>query len=237
MPTALDLITRSYRLFGYLDPIETPEAEDANQGLETLNELVEHLGTMRQTVYIVERSAHPLSASTQSYTIGAGGVFNIARPQNIEYWSITPDRAATPVYELPFRRPLTVEEWQRIPVKGTTGSYPTDIYYDHGWTAGLGTIQVYPIPTTSNPDLILYTPTALAAFADLTTNYTFPRGYLRMLRYQLAVELAEEKGRPITDKLEKKATEALAAVKRANFRPKPMQFDAAIAGVGRPFNI
>lgn len=231
MPSATDLITRSLRLLGVLDAVDTPEAEDLAIGKVALDDFVDGLGIERAAVFTVARTVQALTAATATYTIGTGGVFNQVRPTWIDRVSVRPDRTASPVLELPLGRPLTLEEWQAIPVKTNTGPYPTALYYDHAWTAGLGLISVYPVPTVSVCDLVLYTPTPAAAFADLTTVYTLPPGWARMYRYNLAVEMADDFGVKPSTRVERIAAQSLAAVKRANWRPSDAALDPMTPGL------
>jgi hypothetical protein len=126
---------------------------------------------------------------------------------------------------------MTLAEYQAIPIKTTTGSRPTAIYYDHAWAAGLGTITVYPVPDNSVCDLVLYTPGEAAVFADLTTVYTFPKGWSRMYRFCLAVELADDFGVTVSARVERIAIESLAAIKRSNFRMTDARLDPAMPGM------
>ncbi|MCX6550363.1 MAG: hypothetical protein NTY02_05030 [Acidobacteria bacterium] len=236
MPSATDLITRSLRLLGVLDATDTPSAEDLAIGKIALDDFVDGLGAERASLYMVTRSVYPLTSGTAAYTIGTGGAFNQVRPVWIEGASVRPSRTASPAIEIPLGRPLTLAEYQAIPVKTTTGPYPTACYYDHNWVAGLGTITVYPVPDNSVCDLVLYTPTAATGFADLSTVYTFPPGWARMYRYCLAIELASDFDAQPSARVQQIAKESLAVVKRANFRPTDASLDPAmpgLRGVGR----
>lgn len=239
MPSATDLITRSLRLLGVLDAIDTPSAEDLAAGKVALDDFVDALGVERASIYTVSRAVHSLSSGVSSYTIGTGGTFNQVRPVWIDNASVIPDGSASPVVEIPIGRPMTMSEYQSLPVKTTTGSHPLALYYDHAWTSGLGTIIVYPVPDNSLCDLVLYTPGVLSPFADLTTVYTYPPGYGRMLRYNLAMELADDFGATPSQRIERIAKESIAAVKRANARPHDARIDAGLPGMraGGRFNL
>ena len=55
------------------------------------------------------------------------------------------------------------------------------------------TLSFWPIPN-AQVNFALYTWTALAQFPDLVSDQDFPPGYLKALRYNLAVDLAPEFG-------------------------------------------
>lgn len=67
-------------------------------------------------------------------------------------------------------------------------------------------------------------------FADATTAYTYPDGYNRALRLNLAVELAADYGAAPTPELLKDSKDALNKIKRANWQIREMSVDAALTG-------
>jgi hypothetical protein len=94
MPSATDLITRSLRLLGVLDPIDAASAEDLAIGKVALDDFVDGLGTQKASVFTVVRTVVPMVSGTATYTIGTGGTINIVRPTWIDAVSIRPDRTA-----------------------------------------------------------------------------------------------------------------------------------------------
>ena len=232
--TANDLIERTLKTIGVLASGETPSAGDAADAFVILNGMVDSWGTQRLTVYTTARTAFDLTASTQDYTIGTGGTFNIARPVWIVAASIIPDKDASSAQkiELPITSALNTTEWQQVAIKGTTSTYPLEFYYDKAWTAGLATISVWAVPSTSSSQLALYTPTALVQFADRTTDYTFPPGYEEALRYQLAMRLAPEFGRSISQEVHALAQDTFGNIKRANGSMETLGIDAALSAKG-----
>lgn len=234
--TGLALISSALKAIGVLGAGETADSEDTTDGLLRLNDLLDALGTERQSMFYVLRTTKTLTASTTSYTIGSGGSINIVRPTIIERAGLIIDTTATTPVEIPIPV-LTNQEYARDVIKTLTSALSTAIYYDHGWTAGLGIIYVLPIPTVSTTQLVLYTPQALTAFADLVTDYTFPPGYARFLRTNLALELAPEYGRPADPVLVQQAMDSKADVKRSNHRIAEMALPAGLGDSGGIYNI
>jgi len=227
--TANDVITRALRLLGVNDPTEAPTAEDGALGLSVLNEWIDALGVERQSVYVLTRTAHTLTASTASYSIGTGGAINIVRPVWIDHAGLILDTSAATPTEIPIRV-LQDDERSTIVQKTLTSSLTKAIWYDHAWSAGLGLIYVYPIPTVGTTQLVLYTPTALTEFADQSTDYTFPPAYRRAIVWNLANELAPYYPAASPDaRLGRVAAETLANVKRANTRLRGMPVDVPLA--------
>jgi hypothetical protein len=103
-------------------------------------------------------------------------------------------------------------------------------------TAPLGNVILWPVPSAVVP----LTMNISAQFAQIpllsTTITSWPIGAARMIRYALAIDLAEEYGSPITQSLMMKAAEAKADYMRANARPMPpMRFDDALTAHGNRF--
>jgi hypothetical protein len=232
--TANDLITRTMKTLGVLASGETPSSDEIDDGLTVLNNMVDTWSTERLSIYTVARGVFNLSASTQDYTIGSGGTFNIVRPLWIQAASIIPDKtaASSQILELPIPVGLTISQWQEVAIKGLTSTYPTQFFYDDNWVSGKATISVWPIPDNSNCQLVLYTPTALTQFADLTTEYTFPPGYEEALRYQLALRLGPEFGVMVNPDVRVLAAQAFANVKRVNIHTETLGIDNALLAEG-----
>lgn len=238
--SANDVVTRALRLLGVIDATATPSAEDMQAGFDALNDMVDNWSTQRQTIYKITRNVFSLTAGTAVYTLGTGGTWNIARPAWIDRVSVIPTNSGsgnTGPLEIPIGFALSVQAFQQLQMKTATSSYPRAIYWDRDWSAGLSTVQVYPVPTSSTSAIVLYAPTAVTKFADFSTLYTFPPGYVKAIRYNLAVELAPEFGIEVPDGVRRIAVESLADIKRANFAPVEAHFDAALIGRSSRYNI
>lgn len=226
--TAQDVINRAFRLINTAGGTgEAPTDAEAQDALAWLNSLIDAWGLTSLTKHFLRRTATTLTASTASYTIGTGGTINIVRPVEIRNAGLILDRtAATPV-EVRIAV-LTDDEYARWPQKTLETTYPLGVWYDRNWSAGLGRVYPLPIPDNGNTQLILYTLDAIAEFADLTTDYTFPPGYEEAFEYNLAVRLATPFGREVPEFVAMQARASLAAVKRANQRLAVVDVDPTI---------
>lgn len=240
MPTALPLIKGALQDLGVLASGEDPPTSESDEALLLLNELVETLGLDRGMLFTVLRTAKTLASGTASYTIGSGGSINIARPIWIDDAMLVYDTTASTPTEIPIDV-LNDEEYAGWPQKTLQAPLSQAIYYDHGWSAGLGLIYPLPIPNVNTTQLVLYTPQdAVTSFADVnTTSYSLAKGVRRLLRKQLALELAP--GYPaatVTPLLLKQAAESKAQFKSANVRPLLKRCDPALTGAsGGHWNI
>ncbi len=232
MPSANDFGKRALQLLGVIDTTSDPSPEDAEIAFEALNDWIDGLATQRLTIHTVARSTGTYTSSASSITIGSGGTYNIARPlwiQGAAY--LVP--ATSPAVESPIAV-WNDQEYQAEQVKAQTSTLPTALYYDYNWTAGLGNLYLWPIPTQALT-LILYTPTALTEFADHSTDYTFPPGYRRAITFNLANELAPWYPSVTPDpRIKEIAVESMANIKRANTRiPLAVMDPALLAMSGR----
>lgn len=229
MPSATTLVYGALRLCngGLARPGRTASPEELADGLLRLNDLVDAWGVERLTMYQLLRTLKTLASGTPTYTIGAGGSINMVRPDRIDYARLIIDTSASPVTEIDVAI-WTDQQWAAISQKTLTNPLPHGIYYDRGWTAGLGLISIWPIPNVGTTQLVLYTKQALTAFADLTTVYTFPPGYAEALRYNLALRLAPEFGGVRDTGTVQLAKDALGKIKRANIQAVQVGVDSAL---------
>lgn len=198
--------------------------------------MIDAWGVERLTMYFLARTLQTLTSGTASYTIGTNGTINIVRPLTIEKAGLIIDTSASPTTEMPIRV-FRDEEYTRIVQKSLASSYAQGIWYDHNWSAGLGRIYPWPVPNIGTTQLVIYTPTAIAEFADLSTNYTFPAGYGRALHWNLCIECAPEFAAELTQEIVDNARTSKAWLKRGNTRPRTLKVDAALVKDGGAYDI
>lgn len=228
MASANDFAAAALGLLNVIEPGTDPSSEDGQTAFDVLNRWVDGLGTQRQTIYFLTRTAHTLTGGTASYTIGSGGTINIARPVWLEAAGLILSTADATPTEAPIRV-LTEDEYQRWPQKSLQSSLPGAVYYDHNWSSGLGRVYPLPIPSVSTTQLVLYTPTAVTQFADQSTDYTFPPGYQRAIVFNLALELTPYyPSATAPPNLTLLAAQAMADVKRSNLRLSHVVIDGAV---------
>jgi hypothetical protein len=107
-------------------------------------------------------------------------------------------------------------------------TYPTSLYYDHNYIEGLGKVYLWPIPSSTTTQLVLYTPVQLSEFPTLDTDYNLPPGYRRFIRTNFAQEIASEYGKQLTSDQVMAARQSKAQIKRGNVRPAESRVDPAL---------
>jgi len=92
----------------------------------------------------------------------------------------------------------------------------------------LDNLNFWPVPNTGVNNVVLYSWKPLAELALITTVLSLPPGYERALKFALAVELAPEFGKALSDNVAALAIESKAAIKRMNYRPNYLMVDKEI---------
>lgn len=223
-----DLITATFKLIGSIAKTEVPDADEMADAFSRLKDMIDSWGAERQMMHRLTISTFSLVSGQQTYTIGAGGNFNIARPMFIQDAGLV-NTAYTPNFELPMRI-LTIDEWASLTIKSQTATQSWYLWYDYADATGLGNINIWPIPSVSTLQIALYIPTAISNFTAITDTIVLPPGYAECLRYNLAVRLCPEWGRPIDPVVAALAQETLARVQRANKRLDTLGVDDALIG-------
>lgn len=231
MSTVSDLIKGSLRLLGVIAQGETPTAQESADALSSLNDMLDSWSN--DGLLLFDRTIESLSivASTASYTIGTGGVFNTARPVRIIEAAFKQSGSNE---ELPLNI-LTSQEWARAYDKTLTSSLLSCLYYND--TFPLGTIYVWPVPTASGT-LVLTSDKPLSNYSAISDSVTLPPGYKKALRYNLALELAPEYGKQVSEIVFQQATESKANIMRTNTETILLKSDAlGMVNPSKPFNI
>lgn len=230
MATVRDLLSRSLKLIGVLADGETASASMAQDALSTLNDMTEAWGVEGLMIYENERQVFPLVGGQSLYTMGVSGNFNTQRPNLISYAGLELT-SSSPVIELPLEI-ITEQEWAMITDKNMSSTVPTRIYVVDSFP--LKKIYVWPVPSDAN-NLVLYTPKQINNFASINDTILLPPGYSRAIRYNLAVELAEEYGRELRSKTYEIAITSKAEIARLNTKNQIAIPDSF--GMGAGFNV
>lgn len=239
--TVSELITASLQDLRVLQVGETVSANDAAYALARLNDWINSLATEGLTVYSQARTTWTISTAA-SYTIGSGGVINCARPTgpmgvtNVGFQ----DTSVSPTIEYNLGPLLTEDAYAGIAQKALTSVYPQAMYYNPTFTSGLGLIYLWPLPTSTTLQGVIYTPVPVAEFAAISDTISLPPGYRRFLRTGLAKEIASAFDAPLTPDLQQAAMESKADIKRANLRLLDLSSGVAgliFGGAGPHYNI
>lgn len=224
MTTALGIVTSAMRKNGVLTKGEAPSADEAADGFEMLNDLLAGLSNDSLIVYARTLENFTLVGGTSSYTIGPSATFNTTRPVKIISAYV---RSGSIDY------PLTVvsdESFSTITYK-STGGIPEFLNYSNAYPTA--TIKLYPSPSSAY-ELFILTEKPLTAFSSLSTVVSLPPGWERMLKHNLAMEMAPEFGVQTPAEVVEIAKESKADIKSAVMSAKKMDWNS---GIGYDGNI
>jgi hypothetical protein len=163
---------------------------DSTEALGIANAFIDYLATQRLLVFQIGQYEFNVVANQQDYTIGPGAPdFPVPhRPVRIEFASLI--QVSSPDTSLPTYLPLSIlnaQDWASIAVPAITSSTPQKLYYKPDWPLGL--CRLWPVPQISN-QIALWLWEVIEQMVNLTDTISFPPGYYRMLKYNLAVEFA-----------------------------------------------
>lgn len=207
MTTAIGLITRAMRLAGSIGVGETPDDDEAADGLTALNSMMDSFSIERLMVYYIVEETLTLVAGTASYTMGSGGDLNTTRPTRIEdSCFIRYNNIDTPLQLLNF------EGYAAIVDKTTQSNIPAYLFPD--MRNPLVYLYFWPVPSSTGAVPHIFSWKQLQQFSALTTALALPPGHEEMIAFNLAVRWAgPEFGQKVPDEVK-----ALAAMSKANLK-------------------
>jgi hypothetical protein len=156
-------------------------------------------------------------ATPQVFNFTVPGDLKMARPLRVTN-SFTRITTGTNGLDYPIEV-ISQERYIEIGFKGISAPWPIVAWYNP--TMPLGNIYFYQNPSSAG-ELHLFTDNILTNLASLTQNVILPQGYVRMIKWNLARELAPEYGKEWTAIMEKAAKESWDAVKSLNSIPVPV---------------
>lgn len=221
-----DLIKGAARLVNVIATSETLTADELNDGLATLNDLLELWSTQNLAVYGAADVTFNTVAAQASYTLGPTGTWVGDRPVRINDWPSCRVSGVDFPIEL-----IGEQDYNLIPLKTQPGQIIERMLYVNDFPNGRVTLWPVPsavVPITFSVDRIL------TQVPNVATLMTFPPGYLLAMRYQLGIMLAPDYGRTVTEEVAAVARSSFAAIKRANKVRRTAGFDAGLVGHDGP---
>jgi len=228
--TARNMVDRAMRLARILGAGTAMTASEGANGLYALNSMLNSWQLERLSCYAIHKDESlTWTANAASMTVGSGGGLNITRPIKIEDIVFTYNSTDYPVEKM-----LTREQYDAIPIKTNTSSFPQWAFYDPAFT--LANLYVYPVPSAALT-LAIYSWQTLQNFGTLDTTLSLPPGYQKAIETNLAIEIAPEYNRTIPDDVRRMAAQAKANIKTVNAVSMVAQVDGALFDRARPWNI
>lgn len=210
--TLKELIYGALRAVGVISNAETPSADMIADAQTVLNMLLGSWGAERLVPYVTVSESLTLTISKGVYTIGItspASDFPSVRPIRIESAYVTVSGVDYPVYM------TSRDRYNEISAKTTEGT-PSKLYYSPEYPAGK--IYLYPEPLAAYT-LHIDSWKPMSELTVLTDTINMPGEFIRALRWNLAVELAPEFGKPIDPLIYKQAQDTLTILKRLHSYP------------------
>jgi len=213
MTTARTIIRRSMQKAGILSKNETPTADEANDALDTLKDVLAALSNEELMNHINLVENFTLTSGVASYTVGVGGTFNTSRPIFIKSGYV---RESTTDYGLEH---ISEVDYDAIGVKTTLG---TPFCFTYNGNNPLGSITFYPVPSI-NSTVYLRMMKPIATLT-LDTDFDMPPGWNLYITHQMAVLLAPEYGVQCPPEIEAIANKAKEVLEISTAKNRPMDF-------------
>jgi hypothetical protein len=231
MTTAGEQINGALRLIGQLAEGETPSAATSQDSLAALNQMIDSWNTERLSVFSTQDQVFSWPPNVLSRTLGPSGDFVGNRPILIDDATYFIDPASGISYGIKI---INQQQYDGIAVKTVTSTYPQVIWINMEYPNI--SMYVYPKPTKVL-EWHFISVEELTQPATLTTTLSFPPGYLRAFRYNLACEIAAEFGVEPSPQVKRIAMSAKRNLKRINNPDDVMSIPYAIVSTRQRFNI
>lgn len=225
----VDLATSAARLAGILASGETLQGSEPADCQLIAQQMIDEWQADGLKIFTDRIDTFPFILGTQTYTLGAGGNFNMPRPAHVTRMGCQILSNPTQPSEVPITL-LDTDGWANVRVKNISGSYPLFCYDDGAFP--LRNLNFWVIPGLSS-NVVIYSWAQLTTFPDWNvTDVTYPPAYAQALRYNLAVKLAPEFDMQLKPEVMMTAMSSLAALKDMNLPQPILRCDPGLSGTG-----
>ena len=229
--SAGDQINGALRLIGMLAEAETPSAATSADALSALNQMIDSWNTERLSVFTTQDQVFTWPVNQATRTLGPTGNFVGNRPVLVDDSTYFKDTSNGTSYGVKI---INEQQYNGIAVKNTTSTYPQVLYVNMGYPDI--TMTVYPVPTAPL-EWHIVSVEELTQPAVLATTLSFPPGYLRCFRFNLACEIAAEFGVEPSPQVQRIAMTSKRNIKRINNPDDVMAMPYGIVANRQRYNI
>jgi hypothetical protein len=229
--SAGDQINGAMRLIGMLAEGETPSAAASQDALSAMNQMIDSWNTERLSVFSTQDQVFTWPASTLSRTLGPTGNFVGNRPILVDDATYFRDAATNVSYGIKI---INQQQYNGIAVKTVTSTYPQVLWVNMTYPD----IEMYVYPVPLRPlEWHFVSVQELTEPATLATTLSFPPGYLRAFKYNLACEIAAEFGVEPSPQVQRIAMTSKRNLKRINNPDDVMAMPYGIVANRQRYNI
>jgi hypothetical protein len=193
--------------------------------------MIDSWNTERLSVYSTQDQVFTWPASTRSRTIGPSGDFVGNRPVLLDDSTYFRDATTNVSYGIKI---INQQQYDGIAVKTVTSTYPQIMWINMDYPNM--DMYVYPVPTRAL-EWHFISVDELVQPATLATALSFPPGYLRAFKYNLACEIAAEFGVEPSAQVQRIAMASKRNIKRINNPDDVMALPYSMVGTRQRFNV
>jgi hypothetical protein len=231
METAGDIINGALRLLGVLAEGETPSAETSQDALLAMNQMVDSWNTERLAVYATQDQVFTWPDGILSRTLGPTGDFVGNRPVLLDTATYYVDPGSGVSYGI---KMINQQQYDGIAVKTVTSTFPQVMFTNMTYPD----IEMFVYPRPTRPlTWHFISIEELTQPATLDTVLSFPPGYLRAFRYNLACEIAPEFGVEPAPQVQRIAMASKRNLKRINNPNDILSMPYSIIATRQRYNI
>ena len=231
METAGDIINGALRLLGVLAEGETPSAETSQDALLAMNQMVDSWNTERLAVFSTQDQVFTWPAGILSRTLGPTGDFVGNRPVLLDTATYYVDPGSGVSYGI---KMINQQQYDGIAVKTVTSTFPQVMFTNMTYPD----IEMFVYPRPTRPlTWHFISIEELTQPATLDTVLSFPPGYLRAFRYNLACEIAPEFGVEPAPQVQRIAMASKRNLKRINNPNDILSMPYSIIATRQRYNI
>lgn len=229
-----DLIANALKRINVLQAGEPLDPNDQADGFIQLQMWMDSLAIQRLTIPYILRTIFTITSTkgtlASPYTVGTGGDVSVTKPTSIEFVRFQ-DTTVTPTLEYRLT-PLTPDAWALVPQKNLTSPLPTSYHYEPTYqsTTNYGSLYLWPVPTQSGLQGVLYAPSQVATPVNVTDSIVLPNGYQWFIQENLAVMYAStfRENLPPDPMLVQSAKSAMDWIKTNNVVMSDLTLDPAV---------
>lgn len=229
--TAGDQIKAALRLIGQLAEGEEPSAAASQDALVAMNQMIDSWNSERLSVFSTQDQVFTWPSGTRTRTLGPTGDFVGNRPVLVDDATYFRDGSTNVSYGIKL---INQQQYDGISVKTVTSTYPQVMWVN--MTYPDIEVTVYPVPLRSL-EFHFVSVEELNNPATLATQLTFPPGYLRAFKYNLACEIANEFGVEPPQTVQRLAMASKRNLKRINNPDDVMAMPYGIVANRQRYNI
>ena len=231
MDTAGETINGALRLLGVLAEGETPSAETSQDALRAMDQMIDSWNTERLSVFSTQDQVFTWPAGLINRTLGPSGDFVGNRPILLDDATYFKDPSTGISYGI---KMINQQQYDGIAVKTVSSTFPQVLFVN--MTYPDIDMFIYPRPTRAL-EWHFISVEELTQPATLDTDLTFPPGYLRAFRYNLACELAPEFGVEPSPQVQRIAMTSKRNLKRINNPNDIMSMPYSLIASRQRYNI